>query len=181
MSGVADGIPEVEGEQAALNDSVGVEESTEEGNNGNTDGKEVVLFQSEDGNDGSDSNLGKNAASTSSSSKAQPSVGTFTVQCSLCFKWRLIPTKEKYEEIRESILEVPFVCESARKWKDGVSCDDPPDIQQDGSRVWAIDRPSIAQPPPGWQRLLRIRGEGSTKFADVYVVLSIYLPVYKNS
>ena len=30
-----------------------------------------------------------------------PSVGAFTVQCANCFKWRLIPTKEKYEEIRE--------------------------------------------------------------------------------
>ncbi|XWS52317.1 hypothetical protein CRYUN_Cryun11dG0057700 [Craigia yunnanensis] len=41
-------------------------------------------------------------------------------------------------------------------------------ISQDGSRLWAIDKPNIAQPPPGWQRLLRIRGEGSTKFADIY-------------
>ncbi|KAL1059731.1 hypothetical protein V6Z11_1Z011900 [Gossypium hirsutum] len=73
-----------------------------------------------------------------------------TVVCQ-CFKWRLIPTKEKYEEIREHILENPFVCETAH-----------------GSRLWAIDKPNIAQPPPGWQRLLRIRGEGSTKFADIY-------------
>ncbi|GFZ21801.1 methyl-CPG-binding domain protein 02 [Actinidia rufa] len=37
-------------------------------------------------------------------------------------------------------------------------------------KLWAIDKPSIAQPPPGWQRFLRIIGEGSTKFADVYYV-----------
>ncbi|KAI3951173.1 hypothetical protein MKW98_028577 [Papaver atlanticum] len=43
------------------------------------------------------------------------------------------------------------------------------DINQDGSRFWAIDKLNISQPPPGWQRLLRIRGEGSTKFADVFL------------
>ncbi|KAG8376340.1 hypothetical protein BUALT_Bualt09G0053000 [Buddleja alternifolia] len=99
-----------------------------------------------------------------------PSVGAFTVQCANCFKWRLIPTKEKYEEIREYIMEQPFSCETAREWRPEISCDDPPDITQDGSRLWAIDKPSIAQPPPGWQRLLRIRSEGSSKFADVYYV-----------
>ncbi|XP_057983026.1 methyl-CpG-binding domain-containing protein 2 [Malania oleifera] len=107
-------------------------------------------------------------AATNPSPRVLPSVGAFTVQCANCFKWRLIPTKEKYEEIREHILEQPFVCETAREWRPEVSCDDPPDISQDGSRLWAIDKPNIAQPPPGWQRLLRIRGEGSTKFADVY-------------
>lgn len=97
-----------------------------------------------------------------------PSVGAFTVQCARCFKWRLIPTKEKYEEIRETILQQPFNCERASEWRPDISCDDPPDISQDGSRIWAIDKPNIAQPPPGWERILRIRGEGSSKFADVY-------------
>ncbi|XP_077248860.1 uncharacterized protein LOC143888353 isoform X2 [Tasmannia lanceolata] len=97
-----------------------------------------------------------------------PSVGAFTVQCATCFKWRLIPTQEKYEEIRENILQEPFLCATAREWRPDISCDDAPDISQDGSRLWAIDKPNISQPPPGWQRLLRIRGEGSTKFADVY-------------
>ncbi|ESW24988.1 hypothetical protein PHAVU_004G177500 [Phaseolus vulgaris] len=99
-----------------------------------------------------------------------PSVGAFTVQCAFCFKWRLVPTKEKYEEIREHILEQPFVCEKAREWRSDVSCDDPEDISQDGSRIWAIDKPNIAQPPAGWERLLRIRAEGSSKFADIYYV-----------
>ncbi|KAL0344944.1 UNVERIFIED_CONTAM: Methyl-CpG-binding domain-containing protein 2 [Sesamum radiatum] len=58
----------------------------------------------------------------------------------------------------------------SREWRPDISCDDPPDIVQDGSRLWAIDKPSIARPPPGWQRLLRFRGEGGTKFADVYYV-----------
>ncbi|KAL2321396.1 hypothetical protein Fmac_030365 [Flemingia macrophylla] len=105
-----------------------------------------------------------------SDSRSLPSVGAFTVQCASCFKWRLIPTKEKYEEIREHILEQPFVCQQAREWRPDVSCDDPEDISQDGSRIWAIDKPNIAQPPAGWQRLLRIRGEGSSKFADIYYV-----------
>ncbi|KAL7137027.1 hypothetical protein ABFS83_10G067000 [Erythranthe nasuta] len=99
-----------------------------------------------------------------------PSIGAFTVQCANCFKWRLIPTKEKYEEIREHIMERPFSCETAREWRPDISCEDPPDLTQDGTRVWAIDKPSIAQAPPGWQRLLRIRGEGGSKFADVYYV-----------
>ncbi|KAI4376842.1 hypothetical protein MLD38_014556 [Melastoma candidum] len=99
-----------------------------------------------------------------------PSIGAFTVQCAGCFKWRLIPTKEKYEEIREHILEDPFYCETAREWRPDISCDEPEDISQDGSRLWAIDKPNIAQPPLGWQRLLRIRGEGGSKFADVYYV-----------
>ncbi|KAL8096730.1 methyl-CpG-binding domain-containing protein 2-like [Apium graveolens] len=103
-------------------------------------------------------------------SRNLPSVGAFTVQCAKCFKWRLIPSKEKYEEIREHILEQPFVCEAAREWRPEISCDDEPDIRQDGSRLWAIDRPNIAQAPLGWERLLRIRGFGGTKFADVYYV-----------
>ncbi|CAL9167013.1 unnamed protein product [Musa hybrid cultivar] len=103
-----------------------------------------------------------------SSGRTFPSIGTFTVQCDLCFKWRIIPTKEKYEQIREHILEEPFICEHAREWRPDISCEDPEDISQDGSRLWAIDKPNIAKPPPGWERLLRIRGEGGTKFADVY-------------
>ncbi|KAI3929682.1 hypothetical protein MKX01_025850 [Papaver californicum] len=97
-------------------------------------------------------------------------IGTFTVQCADCNKWRLIPTKEKYEEIRENISRERFVCESAREWKPDISCDDPADIIQDGSKLWALDKPNIPQPPPDWERLYRIRGEGCTKFADVYYV-----------
>ncbi|XP_047308884.1 methyl-CpG-binding domain-containing protein 2-like isoform X2 [Impatiens glandulifera] len=102
------------------------------------------------------------------SSRVSPSVGAFTVQCASCFKWRLIPTKEKYEEIREHIIENPFYCVTAREWRPEISCEDSTDISPDGSRIWAIDKPSIAQPPSGWQRILRIRGEGGSKFADVY-------------
>ncbi|CAM8922756.1 unnamed protein product [Rhodiola kirilowii] len=96
--------------------------------------------------------------------------GIFTVQCANCYQWRVIPTRDKYEEIRENITEKLFYCETASEWQPGVTCDDPGDIQQDNSRLWAIDKPNIARPPPGWQRLLRLRGEGSFKFADVYYV-----------
>ncbi|KAL9227155.1 hypothetical protein vseg_002882 [Gypsophila vaccaria] len=105
-----------------------------------------------------------------SAPKVLPSVGAFTVQCALCYKWRLIPSKEKYEEIREHIMDRPFSCDLAREWRAEISCDEPADIEQDGSRLWAIDKPSIAQPPLGWERELRIRGEGSSKFADVYYI-----------
>ncbi|EOA17108.1 hypothetical protein CARUB_v10005368mg [Capsella rubella] len=107
------------------------------------------------------------------SSKTQlisPSIGAFTVQCASCFKWRLMPSMQKYEEIREHLLENPFICETACEWKPNVSCDVPADIYQDGTRLWAIDKPNICRPPAGWQRLLRIRGEGGTRFADVYYV-----------
>ena len=104
--------------------------------------------------------------------KVLPSIGAYTVQCANCFKWRVVPSKEKYEELRESISRDLFVCERAREWNRVLSCDDPEDMSQDDSRVWAIDKPSIAQPPPGWYREVRIRGQGCSKFADVYVTVS---------
>ncbi|TVU24534.1 hypothetical protein EJB05_26976, partial [Eragrostis curvula] len=92
---------------------------------------------------------------------------TYTVQCADCYKWRVVPRKEKYEELRESICEELFVCGRAHEWHRVLSCDDPEDMSPDGSRVWAIDKPNIVQPPPGWDREVRLRG-ASTKFADVY-------------
>ncbi|XP_010533052.1 PREDICTED: methyl-CpG-binding domain-containing protein 2-like [Tarenaya hassleriana] len=112
----------------------------------------------------------RSARRFSSASKKLPFIGAFTVQCADCFQWRLMPSKEKYEEIRECILQRPFTCEMAREWRPDIRCNDPTDISQDGSRLWALDKPNIAQPPPGWQRLLHIRGEGCTRFADVYYV-----------
>ncbi|KAJ7289025.1 hypothetical protein O6H91_07G014700 [Diphasiastrum complanatum] len=97
-----------------------------------------------------------------------PPVAAFTVQCSDCLKWRMIPTKEKYEAIRQCILEQPWVCENARSWRPGASCEDPTDFSQDSGALWAIDRPNIPRPPPGWERKLVIRGEGSTRFGDIY-------------
>ncbi|KAL2480166.1 Methyl-CpG-binding domain-containing protein 2 [Abeliophyllum distichum] len=110
-------------------------------------------------------------SSQKASKRVSDSITVFTVQCTNCLKWRFIPTKEKYEQIRETIVEQPFLCETAREWRPEITCDVEPDLaKDDGSWRWAIDKPSIPQPPPGWQRILRIRAEGGTKFADVYYV-----------
>lgn len=102
--------------------------------------------------------------------RALPSVGTFTVQCALCLKWRLIPTKEQYEEIRQFVLEKPFFCSSTISWRPDASCENTSDVSQDETHLWAIDRPNIPVPPRGWDRQLVIRGVGASKFADVYYV-----------
>ncbi|CAI9779922.1 unnamed protein product [Fraxinus pennsylvanica] len=112
----------------------------------------------------------KTSFSKKTSKRVWDSIAAYTVQCERCSKWRFIPTKEKYEEIRERLAEQPFLCESAREWCPDLSCDDEPDIVRDGSWRWAIDKPNIPQSPPGWQRILRIRAKGGTKFADVYYV-----------
>lgn len=103
----------------------------------------------------------------SPSPRLLPEVIAFTVQCASCYKWRLVPTKEKYEEIREYILQNPFVCEKACEWRPYLSCNVPEDVSQDNNLIWAIDKADIPQTPHGWQRLLRIRSEGSSKFADM--------------
>ncbi|XP_015168705.1 methyl-CpG-binding domain-containing protein 2-like [Solanum tuberosum] len=91
------------------------------------------------------------------------------VECARCFKWRYIPTKEKYEEIREHILERPFYCETTREWHSNKQCDDPPDLTEDESGLkWAIDTPNIPQPPPGWERVIKFRTKRNTRIADVY-------------
>ncbi|CAL5005282.1 unnamed protein product [Urochloa decumbens] len=93
----------------------------------------------------------------------------FAAQCAQCQNWRLISTKKKYEEIRERIREVPFVCEKAHEWNPDVTCNDPSDVsQEDSSKLWAIDKPNIPQAPPGWERLIKIRPKGDTQFADVF-------------
>lgn len=99
-----------------------------------------------------------------------PTVGAFTVQCAQCMKWRFIPTKEQYEAIRQSILEKPFFCSSAAIWRPNASCRDPLEISPDLHELWAVDRPSIPLPPHGWERLLVIRPQGSSKFADIYYI-----------
>ncbi|GJN04001.1 hypothetical protein PR202_ga21507 [Eleusine coracana subsp. coracana] len=98
-------------------------------------------------------------------------IGAYAVQCDTCRKWRLVPTKEKYEKIREQIDENPFTCEKAREWKPDVACDDPSEVSQDGSLIWAMDQHNIPQTPPGWERLIMIRSEGCTQFADVTWIL----------
>ncbi|KAG0470404.1 hypothetical protein HPP92_017104 [Vanilla planifolia] len=84
-----------------------------------------------------------NFVASNVSSRTMPSIGAFAVQCALCFKWRLIPTKENTSKYIGSILQIPFVCEVAHEWHADLSCDDPEDISQDGSRVWAIDKRTL--------------------------------------
>ena len=49
---------------------------------------------------------------------------------------------------------------AAREWRPKLSGDVDPDIRLDGSRLWAIERPIIAQAPFRWELLLRIMGFG---------------------
>jgi len=96
-------------------------------------------------------------------------IGTFTVQCNLCGKWRIIPTKEQYEAIGERILQHPWVCDEGKAWREGASCRDPSDISEDEpSILWAVDKHNIPKPPPGFNRKVVLRGELSRNFADVY-------------
>lgn len=135
-----------------------------------TPSKKLVLYENDTGY-ASDTKIESpySIKSLSKHLRGAKSIGAFTAQCSECFNWRLIPTIEKYEQIRENLSGNPFICERAEEWGRKVSCVDPSDINQDGSRIWAIDKPNIARTPQGWERLLKIRGEGSTRFADVYV------------
>lgn len=114
--------------------------------------------------DGTDSQPSQNQAY-----RIAPSVAAFTAQCSLCSKWRLLPSKQKFEEINEHILEQPFICVDVREWDPEKSCSDDPDLTQDGRFLWAIERPNIPRPPLGWERLVRFRGFRGARFADVYV------------
>ncbi|CAM0912030.1 unnamed protein product [Alopecurus aequalis] len=95
------------------------------------------------------------------------SIDTYAVQCGKCWKWRLVPTKMEYEEIREKSIHDRFYCEHVHGWKPGVSCDDPADISQDDG-FWVIDKQCVSEAPLGWERTISIRSEGCEKFADVY-------------
>ncbi|XP_044428408.1 uncharacterized protein [Triticum aestivum] len=97
-------------------------------------------------------------------------ISTYSVQCSICQKWRVVPSKLKYEQIRENIIQVPFSCKYVHGWKPQVTCHDPIDISEDNGMAWAIDIPCIPQIPLGWERNITLRNEQSTRFADVYYI-----------
>ncbi|KAH7366071.1 hypothetical protein KP509_18G062000 [Ceratopteris richardii] len=101
-------------------------------------------------------------------SRGLPTVKAYSAQCYSCLKWRLIPTKQLYEEIRQTTTANPFVCSRASSWHPQASCSEPSDLTQGGGLLWAIDKPDIPLAPAGWERLLCFRAEGSGKFADVY-------------
>uniref|UniRef100_A0ACD5UHT7 Uncharacterized protein n=3 Tax=Avena sativa TaxID=4498 RepID=A0ACD5UHT7_AVESA len=98
-------------------------------------------------------------------SKALPSGRAYSMQCAFCFKWRTVPSKEKYEELCDDTSEKHFVCARAREWNCILSCDDPEEMLQDGIRVWVTETPSISQSPHGLDWEFKTRGDGYTKFA----------------
>lgn len=77
----------------------------------------------------------------------------WSAQCGECFKWRLIPTEEEFEEIRSKFIEDPFVCSK----KPNVSCEDPADIERDESRIWAIHKPELPKTPRGFKKSMVLR------------------------
>ena len=100
--------------------------------------------------------------------RSQPyknSVGLYAVQCGKCSKWRVIPSKEEYETIRETFIEDPWFCDK----NPNISCDDPGDIEYDTSRLWVIDRPNVPKTPATTKRNLVLRKDLS-KFDAHYIM-----------
>ncbi|KAK1293683.1 Methyl-CpG-binding domain-containing protein 4 [Acorus calamus] len=89
----------------------------------------------------------------------------YAAQCEKCFKWRLIPSKEEYETVRQSLNEDPWYCDK----KPGISCDDPGDIDYDTSHVWVIDKPNIPKTPPDCERMVVMRKD-FTKMDTFYIM-----------
>ncbi|KAK1353490.1 hypothetical protein POM88_051855 [Heracleum sosnowskyi] len=94
-----------------------------------------------------------------------PYVGFYVAQCSRCFKWRFLPSKEEFEEKCERNA---FLCTDIREWRPEITCCDETDVPDDAT--WAIEKRNIARPPPGWERQLKIRGSGGSRYADVYYI-----------
>ncbi|KAH6827651.1 methyl-CPG-binding domain 1 [Perilla frutescens var. hirtella] len=86
-------------------------------------------------------------------------VDIWTVQCAECFKWRVIPTQEEYEEIRSKVIEEPFVC--SKMAMGAVSCNNAADIELNNSRTWLIDKPNLPKTPAGFKRRVVMRKDGS--------------------
>ncbi|KAL5706814.1 Methyl-CpG-binding domain protein 4 [Ranunculus cassubicifolius] len=84
-------------------------------------------------------------------------VNVYALQCKRCFKWRVVKTLEEYEEIRSTFREDPFFCNK----KQGISCDDPCDIEYDNSRTWAVDKPNLPKTPNGLRRNVEVRRDFS--------------------
>ncbi|XP_072958684.1 methyl-CpG-binding domain-containing protein 4-like [Typha angustifolia] len=97
--------------------------------------------------------------------RTKDSIGAYAVQCGKCFKWRLIPTKEEFETIRENFIEDPWFCDKKPKF----SCDDPGDIEYDSSRIWVVDKPNLPKTPPNTERMLIMRKDLSKM--DTYYIM----------
>ncbi|XP_010242547.1 PREDICTED: methyl-CpG-binding domain-containing protein 1-like [Nelumbo nucifera] len=92
------------------------------------------------------------------------SVSLFAVQCGKCFKWRVIPTKEEYEDIRSRFVEDPWFCSN----RSGISCEDLAEIEYDNTRTWVIDKPNIPKTPDGFEREVVMRKDYSRM--DTYYI-----------
>ncbi|KAJ4968549.1 hypothetical protein NE237_015250 [Protea cynaroides] len=88
----------------------------------------------------------------------------YAVQCGECFKWRLIPTKVEFEDIRSKFIENPWFCNR----KSDMSCEDPADIEYGTGQIWAIDKPNLPKTPVGYERILVLRRDFS-KFDAYYI------------
>lgn len=121
----------------------------------------AVYNPADSASDGTDSRPSQNQAY-----RIVPYVGAYVTQCSICFKWRFLPSKEMFEEICENNSEQPFVCAGIREWHPDISCNEDTDLTEDGN--WAIEKQNIPRPPLGWERILKIRSSGGDRFADVY-------------
>ncbi|KAF8387966.1 hypothetical protein HHK36_026632 [Tetracentron sinense] len=91
------------------------------------------------------------------SPSAKSSIDMYAVQCGKCFKWRVIPTQEQFEDIRSRFIEDPWLCNK----KPDVSCDDPADIEYDATRTWVVDKPNLPKTPVGYERWLVLRKDYS--------------------
>ncbi|TKW27396.1 hypothetical protein SEVIR_3G254000v4 [Setaria viridis] len=98
-------------------------------------------------------------------SATKDSVGLYAAQCYMCYKWRMIPTKEEFETLRENFTEDPWFCSR----RPDCSCEDPADIEYDSSRIWVLDKPNIPKPPPETERLVIMRRDFSKM--DTYYVM----------
>nr|CAB3480399.1 unnamed protein product [Digitaria exilis] len=89
----------------------------------------------------------------------------YAVECYTCHKWRTIPTKEEYEEIRENFTEDKWIC---NKRPDG-SCDYPADMEYDRIGTWVVDKPGIPKAPLGTERIEVMRSDFSKM--DTYYIM----------
>ncbi|KAL5712715.1 Methyl-CpG-binding domain protein 4 [Ranunculus cassubicifolius] len=99
---------------------------------------------------------------SSKSSRSTITTSLYTVQYAECFKWRVIPTQEEYEEIGRNIIEDPWFCNK----KTDVTCEDPADIDYDASRIWVMDKPNLPKTPNGFKKKVVVRSDFST--CDIY-------------
>ncbi|KAG6536087.1 hypothetical protein ZIOFF_001131 [Zingiber officinale] len=84
-------------------------------------------------------------------------ISAYAVQCSKCFKFRIIPTREEYETIRQNFIKDPWVCHN----NPNLSCNDPGDVEYNTSRFWVIDKPNLPKTPAGLDRLAIMRSDFS--------------------